>query len=265
MIKAMLIKRAFNWIILALTVAAVSGSVYFYSSVKSNISTLDAGLALIGDVLLQRGIGESIGTAVSNLNSLAMIQIATFLITVISLLFLLWFVFRLYAIAELNSYIDPLTGLYNRRAVMMGLRKEMERAERFSHPMSIAVLDIDYFKQYNDLHGHKEGDKALKGVAKAISNSLRNTDIVGRIGGEEFLLVFPETTRAKTLILCERIRSNIEKKKFEFEEEMPKHRLTVSIGVAEFNEKKEKTETDVFENADKQLYMAKLSGRNAVR
>jgi diguanylate cyclase (GGDEF)-like protein len=265
MIKALMIKRVFNWIILALVIVAVSGSVYFYSSVKSNIGTLDAGLTLIHDVLSQRGFGDTLGTAVSNLNSLAMIQITTFLITVVALLFLLWFVFRLYTIAELNSFIDPLTELYNRRAVMIGLRKEIERAERFEHSLSIAVLDIDHFKQYNDLHGHKEGDKALRAVAKTIDKSLRETDLVGRIGGEEFLIVLPETNRAKALEVCERIRSNVERKKFAFEEDMPKHQLTVSIGVAEFNDKTSKSETDVFESADKQLYVAKLAGRNAVR
>jgi diguanylate cyclase (GGDEF)-like protein len=265
MIKGMIIRRVFNWIMIILLIAAFSGAVYFYISVKSNVNTLDASVALINDILSERGILDSVMAAISNLNSLAMIQIATFLITIVSLLFLLWFVFRLYAIVELKALIDPLTELYNRRAIMLGLKKEIERAERFGHSTSIAILDIDYFKSYNDNHGHKEGDKALTKVARTLDKTIRKTDMVGRIGGEEFLLIFPETNRMKAIGICERIRQNIEDRKFDFEADMPKHKLTVSIGVAEFKDSKFKHKADVFEQADKQLYIAKMSGRNAVR
>ncbi len=260
-----MMRRVFNWIMIVVVIATISGAAYFYTSIKSNVNTLDASFVLINDVLSQKGILDSVLMAVSNLNTLAMIQIFTFLITVLSLLFLLWFVFRLYAIAELNAFLDSLTGLYNRRAIMLGFQKELERAKRFGHSLTVAIIDIDYFKQYNDAHGHKAGDKVLKNIAKTLEKSIRETDLIGRIGGEEFLLVLPETNRLGAFSVCERIRKNVETRKFVFEEDMPNHRVTVSIGVAEFKDKKEKQNKDVLEAADKQLYVAKLSGRNAVR
>lgn len=265
MIKGLLIKRIFNWVITLLLIAAFFGSIYFYILASSNVDTLGAGIALAKDVLSQNGVFDTVLIALGNMDSLATIQIITFLVTVAALLFLLWFVFRLYLVAERNSFLDPLTRLYNRRAILLGLKKEIEQAKRFDQPLTVAILDIDFFKRYNDAHGHQEGDRALKRVAKVIKNSIRKMDIAGRIGGEEFLLIFPKTKRFKAKIVCERIRKDIEEGRFHFEKQLPKHQLTASIGMAEFHESKSKHHAEIIEYADRQLYIAKMAGRNTIR
>lgn len=266
MIKRLMLKRTFNSVIIVAMLAVLFGGAYFYTSAKTNISTLSAGAALIKDVLSQKGLLDSFNTAISNLLNLAMLQVVTFVLMTLSLLFLLWFIFRLYLIEEEKALIDHLTGIYNKRAIMLGLKKEVERAEKLGDRLSVAVIDIDYFKQYNDLNGHKAGDNALKRVTKVIDRTIRKTDMLGRFGGEEFVVIFPETAIVNARKICERIRTNVERAIIPFEQSLPRKALTISIGVAEVHDsRKNHRNPDVFDQADKNLYMAKLAGRNCVR
>lgn len=266
MIKRLMLKRTFNLIIIILVIAVISGGAYFYISTRTNVNTLNAGSALIADILAEKGIFDSFNIAISNLSTLAMLQVLTFVIMTVSLLFLLWLVFRLYLIEQEHALIDSLTNIYNRRAIMLGLKKEIERSERFGNPLTVAMLDLDYFKQYNDANGHEAGDKALRKITKIIDKTIRKTDMLGRVGGEEFLIVFPQTSLNAASKICERIRTNILRAEIPFEHNLPGKALTASIGIAELHDAIKKHHThDVYDQADKQLYLAKLAGRNCVR
>ena len=125
-----------------------------------------------------------------------------------------------------------------------------------ANPFSIAIFDIDFFKVVNDKHGHVAGDQVIQSVAAIISQSIREIDSAGRYGGEEFLVIFPNTKPEQALIVCERIRANVEA--FDF----PDHiRITVSGGIATY---KNDEITAFVDRADKKMYDAKHHGRNRV-
>jgi diguanylate cyclase (GGDEF)-like protein len=136
----------------------------------------------------------------------------------------------------------------------------MAHAERYSHPLSVAMVDIDHFKDVNDTYGHKAGDRVLEGVASILVEHLRMPDKVGRYGGEEFLLVFPETGLDQTQKIAERIRAAVSNAEFDVGER--KINLTISIGATLF-ERGEDLE-QLLSRADQALYQAKQSGRNLV-
>jgi len=152
---------------------------------------------------------------------------------------------------------DSLTGLWNRPHLESCLRQEMARLERYSHPLSIVLLDIDHFKAVNDSYGHNTGDAVLKGVAKCLSDSLRNTDLLGRWGGEEFLMILPNTGIDYARLMAERICRVLAGQRF------PNvGQVTASFGVAAFHVGE--TKESAIARADAALYRAKGQGRNRV-
>ncbi len=156
-----------------------------------------------------------------------------------------------------QALTDPLTGLYNRRAMMSTLHIEISRNNRFKHTSSLLLADIDHFKQVNDAYGHAVGDTVLKTIASCVGKNMRRTDSFARWGGEEFLILAPETSLQHGGIFAEKIRRCIEKTVYP--EGMT---ITLSIGVAEFRPDEN---LDLWiQRADKALYKAKLSGRNRV-
>jgi diguanylate cyclase len=164
---------------------------------------------------------------------------------------------------KVRAVTDTLTGLPNREAYGERVHNEILRWQRYQHPLSLAVLDIDFFKKVNDEYGHQMGDKVLKAISTSVANRLREVDFMARFGGEEFVLLLPETTAEEALSLLNRTRERLAKthmrsKKDDGEE--TKFTVTVSIGISEFKEGD--TADDVFERADKALYEAKESGRN---
>ena len=159
------------------------------------------------------------------------------------------------------SRMDGLTELYNHRFFQQIMESEMERAKRLKHPLSLFIIDIDYFKQYNDTQGHPEGDEALKQLAMIFKSTCRKYDIIARYGGEEFAVISPETKRSQAKKLGERIRRNVENNSFFGEEALPGGKLTISIGLATYPENSE-TRTGLIEKADEALYAAKKKGRN---
>ena len=156
------------------------------------------------------------------------------------------------------SYLDPLTKIPNRRAFEERLASEINSAKRSKEPISLLMIDVDKFKEYNDTYGHKKGDMALYAVAQKIKESLpRATDFVARYGGEELVVILPSTTQDGAVLVSERIinsvtNSNIEHSKSTFS------KLTVSIGIASTN----KWFDELSASADKALYKAKENGRN---
>ncbi|MEH6498559.1 MAG: GGDEF domain-containing protein [Pseudoalteromonas distincta] len=156
--------------------------------------------------------------------------------------------------------IDELTGIYNRRRIFQVLSEESNRYQRAPGAFSLGILDVDFFKHINDSHGHQAGDEILRKLASCVSDSLRVIDSFGRYGGEEFLLILPQTTLAGAQVKAERIRASIEALRFE---SLPEGiRVTVSIGLAEFQAGE--TTDDTLARADKALYQAKEAGRNRV-
>ena len=159
-----------------------------------------------------------------------------------------------------QAITDSLTGARNRRGITISVLEAMAHAERYGHPLSVAMVDVDYFKEVNDTHGHKAGDRVLQGVAAILTEALRLPDKVGRYGGEEFLLVMPETGLDETSTLTERIRQQVSEAEFDIGDR--KVKLTISIGAVLF-EKGEDLE-QLVSRADRALYRAKESGRNSV-
>jgi len=160
-----------------------------------------------------------------------------------------------------RAMTDLLTQLPNREAWQERLSFEFNRWKRYQYPLAVGVLDIDLFKRVNDSYGHKAGDRVLQLVAKEVMDRLRNTDFVARFGGEEFVLLFPETLAADAQIVMDKLRSHISALPFHFGGEPVT--ITFSAGLAAFAPGD--TEESVFERADRALYVAKDAGRNCVK
>jgi two-component system cell cycle response regulator len=161
------------------------------------------------------------------------------------------------------SYTDEMTGLHNYRFFSMRLREEIARAKRNELSLSLLIMDVDYFKNYNDALGHPAGDEVLRQLSTLLRASVRDNDIVARYGGEEFAVILPATDLAGAVKLAERIRAKVEKHRFTSEEIQPAGTLTISIGIAVFPDNATNME-DTIVAADRALYFAKASGRNRV-
>jgi diguanylate cyclase (GGDEF)-like protein len=157
---------------------------------------------------------------------------------------------------------DPMTGHLNKRALESEFDKRLRAAARFGHTLSVIVLDIDKFKNVNDTYGHAVGDVVIKGLGGVLSRCRRETDAVGRFGGEEFVIVCEETDTEGAFQLAERIREEL--KKQVFQSELGPLSVTCSLGIAEFPRDAEEREP-LFTRADEALYEAKHNGRNQTR
>jgi diguanylate cyclase (GGDEF)-like protein len=156
---------------------------------------------------------------------------------------------------------DPLTGIHNRGYLMRRGEEEFERVRRYSRPLGCIMLDLDHFKRVNDSRGHVAGDSVLSGVANRLRHSLRPYDIVGRYGGEEFMLLLPDTSFEQIVVVANRICELIRSAPFEVDEELVP--VTISLGVSCYN-KADRTLNDIIKRADEGLYKAKADGRNRV-
>ncbi|MDO8735972.1 MAG: diguanylate cyclase [Thermoleophilia bacterium] len=171
---------------------------------------------------------------------------------------------RLYEETRALALHDPLTGLANRRLMSLELEKALARASRTSKPFSLVMLDLDHFKDYNDLYGHAAGDRLLAGVSALILEEIRRIDLGVRYGGEEFLLILPDTELADAKDVAERIRIKTDAASFPVSDGMQSSGITVSLGVASWDETI--TSADILvARADTALYMAKSRGRNRVQ
>jgi len=167
----------------------------------------------------------------------------------------------LYKRVEELSIRDSLTGLFNHAHIISTLDREFKIAERYEKLISIIMGDIDKFKEINDTFGHLSGDFVLEKISAILSESIRDVDYVGRYGGEEFLLILPETKKAEAVKVAERIRKKIENTEFDIVS--PPIKITISFGVAS-NEDNVETSHQLIKKADDLLYLAKKNGRNRV-
>lgn len=172
--------------------------------------------------------------------------------------------------AELDrlAKTDALTGIQNRRAFFDILGVEFRRSRRYRRQLSVLMLDLDKFKSVNDRWGHQFGDYLLHETANLISMSIRESDILGRYGGEEFALALPETSEESALLVGEKLRAAVEAHEFRTHDIPPPSmgpiRLTLSIGVASLPVEDDQDEADLIRRADQALYEAKRLGRNRV-
>jgi len=158
---------------------------------------------------------------------------------------------------------DALTGLFNRRYMESHVATLVEQAAARSKPLTVMVLDIDYFKSINDTHGHDAGDDVLRDFALRIKRSIRGIDLACRYGGEEFVLVMPETDMAVAAMVAERLRRRIAAEPFSIQKGAKSVPVTISIGIAGLRDKDD-TAASVLKRADQALYRAKRDGRNRV-
>jgi diguanylate cyclase (GGDEF)-like protein/PAS domain S-box-containing protein len=156
---------------------------------------------------------------------------------------------------------DALTGVFNRRYVEEALRKEVERAERHARPLAVAILDADHFKRINDTRGHQTGDEVLRAISDRCRRTLRANDVLGRYGGEEFVIVFPETKLDEAGAVAERLRVAVAEQPIEVGKDALG--VTVSIGLAAHAPGQDVGA--LLQRADAALYSAKQDGRNLVR
>ncbi|HEX9792908.1 MAG TPA: GGDEF domain-containing protein, partial [Planctomycetota bacterium] len=165
---------------------------------------------------------------------------------------------------ERFAMTDTLTGLLNRRALLDVLRKDEDRMRRENRPMGVVMADVDRFKDVNDRHGHKAGDRVLRVVASCLLASVRTGDYVGRWGGEEFLLVLPGADIVQCADVAERCRILLEEQEFENEDGQA-IRVTASFGAAATESVHRCDIMSLVQQADKAMYWAKGGGRNLVR
>lgn len=164
--------------------------------------------------------------------------------------------------AEL-TYLDSLTGIYNRRFFDASISAELNRSLRHQQNFSLVMIDIDFFKRFNDEFGHHAGDFVLRSVAQFVKQSVRKQDIVCRYGGEEFTVIMPHTRKSDAGKVLDRIRARLSETDFKMEHEPQPFRVRISVGVAEFPGDAQ-NEFDLITASDQALYQAKNSGRNRV-
>jgi len=162
---------------------------------------------------------------------------------------------------ERQAREDWLTGLYNRRHLDFHLQREFVRARRYQSPLTVAIADLDNFKSVNDRFSHHVGDEVLRTLADILQSNSRSTDIVGRYGGEEFVIILPETTREQGLIVCEKIRRTVEE--YDWSRVHEGLRMTVSVGMS--SDTSLANYEKMLTQADDRLYEAKRAGKNTVR
>lgn len=159
------------------------------------------------------------------------------------------------------SIKDPLTGIYNRRYFDMQIEEEFKRSERYALTFSLAIVDIDDFKLFNDSEGHIAGDNILKEISSIMTATLRLHDILVRFGGEEFAIIMPQTSNSEAFNVAERIRNNIKERIIPSWKRFPKKHLTVSVGLAMYPKCGDKL-LDIIKYADRALYKAKVQGKD---
>lgn len=159
-----------------------------------------------------------------------------------------------------EAVTDSLTELYNHKFFQKRLGEEIERSQRYHHPLSLLMIDVDKFKSINDRYGHQAGDRVLKSIADALRFNVRLVDMPARYGGEEFVVILPETPSAGAKIAAERLRRLVENSV-----KMDRIKVTISIGISSYEKSNVQINAEqLIKQADEQLYKAKYEGRNKV-
>lgn len=166
----------------------------------------------------------------------------------------------LMSVLEAQSMTDDVTGLYNHRHLLEEIEKEIERSKRHHHDLSAMMIDLDGFKQINDLYGHITGDSVLRETALVINQSIRKIDVVGRYGGDEFVVILPEAKIEAAKTVAERILENVRQHRFKTKRDYVS--LTVSIGIFSYEDSKDLDRAVFIEKIDEAMFKAKSSGKD---
>lgn len=249
--------------LILLLVASILFALFSYMSIRTNVNAIKNSIDML------RGIAagqftetlDRMQQSASNVYWITLIELAIFFGGFFAAILAVYYLIGIYFTAARFSLVDELTGIYNRRALYRILDQEIRRAERFNHPLTIIMADIDFFKKYNDTNGHVAGDGLLQKISKIMGNKIRDVDTLGRYGGEEFLIILPETSHQGAARVAERIRKTIEETKFKGQESQPKKKITISMGLVTFHGEY-KNKTHLINSADELLYKAKELGRN---
>ena len=268
-IKTSYIRKLNNVTSITIIIFVVAISLYFYLSYQTQVGAINTSINIIAQALADDSPIGFLKNSLKGISTLYYAQLLLFLLGASAFVITLRVMAKKYTVIKKDSLSDALTKTYNKKAILFALKREILRTERYGHPTTVAILDIDYFKKYNDTNGHIEGDNLLKRLAHIIKDSIREYDIFGRFGGEEFIIIFPETKVKEAYKICERLREKIENEKFKGRQNMPKKKVTVSIGLAEVYGKRQPGKkslkaSELLDDADELLYKAKESGRNQV-
>ena len=262
-LKRDFVRKLNKTLMILMLIFVVSLGIYFYLSFISEINAIKTSLDLVKESI-SNGTLTNIRNSFAKITIIFMAQLFTFVIAIFALIGLVWYTTKRYLVERRDALIDHLTQLYNKKAILFHLRQELLRSERYGHPTTVALLDLDYFKKYNDTNGHVAGDNLLKRIGRILHEEVRQYDEVGRFGGEEFMIVFPETHIKEAAEVCERIRKRIATTKFLGQDRMPFKKITISIGLSEVKGKKRVKQNTILNKADEFLYKAKETGRNQV-
>jgi diguanylate cyclase (GGDEF)-like protein len=203
------------------------------------------GFLCLGGARRRRGSEQGLVTMVADLSGLAIVQVE-----------------KIKAIQD-TANVDGLTSVFNKRHFQERLAEEMRRAQRDGTGLSLLLLDIDHFKNYNDTNGHVAGDDVLKKMGQILKNSVREDDVVARYGGEEFVILYPGASKALAYRLAQSLRRAVESQHFPGGERQPLGAVTISGGVAAFPQDAT-SEVELIRAADQALYQAKKAGRNRI-
>lgn len=256
-------QRGLYFFVFLVALAASLFALFSFLTVRTNVNIIAGAIDAVKGL-----ISGSFPSVISRMQeSLSKVYVVAITETIILLggiicsLFALVYLISAYYSTMRMSLIDELTGIYNKRAMYRILDQEIKRAERFRHPLTIIMMDIDFFKIYNDKNGHVAGDVLLQRLSRIVSSKIRDVDTLARYGGEEFLIILPETSHNSAVKVAERIRKTIEQTHFKGQEKQPKGKVTVSLGLVtyhgEYGEK-----VNLIHAADELLYRAKEQGRN---
>lgn len=233
--------------------------------------TMTIGTLAVGSVLmLSRAVFQALfDPPISTLLAATPLQIGVFVYAalmpvLVSFGFLLMCNDRSQADLERQAAVDPLTGVFNRRALEELVNARLTDLPRYARPLSLLLLDADHFKAINDQHGHAAGDQALRALVDAVRPHLRSQDLLGRLGGEEFLVALGGTPASEALMIAERLRCAVATGPLELEDGA-RLSFSVSIGIASQSERESDDFASLVRRADTAMYAAKHAGRNCVR
>lgn len=268
-IRVNYIRKLNNSISIGILLLIISTSLYFYLAYQTKLSAISSSIDIVKQAIVNQAPVNALASNFASFSNLFIAQLIVFLFATVTLVVIGRTLASKYNVVRNDSLSDALTKTYNKKAILFALRREILRTERYGHPTTIAILDIDFFKKFNDTNGHVEGDELLKRLAHVIKKAIREYDLFGRFGGEEFIVIFPETRMKEAYKICERMRVDIENEKFKGRQNMPKKEVTVSIGLSEIYGKRQSGERSVsteklLDKADELLYVAKDTGRNKV-
>lgn len=235
------IKRISVALILLLVLSVIlSGYGIYRITISNNKIT-----AVTAEENIKQDFFESYSTILSIIIFLVALLCFTIIITIIRL--------KKYVEIKENAMFDQLTRLHNRHYFIKRFEEEIDRSKRYKHPLSVLMLDLDNFKKFNDKYGHNKGDLLLKTVATIMQSSTRKIDVIGRWGGEEFVILLPETQGRDAYVVAERIRTNI----------VNLTHSTVSIGLVYYKYYYPEIK-EIIDNADHLMYKAKQTGKNKI-